>query len=38
MVLVMHETGEASMRRAIDRIAGQDSVLERPALIRIEPG
>ena len=37
IVLVTHETGEAAMRRAIERIAGQDSVLERPALIRIEP-
>ena len=37
IVLVTHETGEAAMRTAIDRIAEQDSVLERPALIRIEP-
>ncbi len=38
VVLITHETGEAAMHRAMDRIAGQDSVLERPALIRIEPG
>jgi homoserine dehydrogenase len=37
VVLVTHETREAAMRAALDRIAALDAVLERPALIRIEP-
>ena len=36
MVLVTHETGEAAMRAALERIAGLDTVLEAPTLIRIE--
>jgi homoserine dehydrogenase len=38
IVLVTHETQEAQMRSAIDRIERLDSVLERPSLIRIEHG
>ena len=37
VVLVTHETEEAAMRQSIARIAGLDSVVEHPALIRIEP-
>jgi homoserine dehydrogenase len=37
VVLVTHETDEAAMRTACATIAGLDSVLEPPALIRIEP-
>jgi homoserine dehydrogenase len=37
VVLVTHETAEASMRAALARIASLESVLEEPALIRIEP-
>jgi homoserine dehydrogenase len=37
VVLVTHETREAAMRAALDRIAALDAVLEPPALIRIEP-
>jgi homoserine dehydrogenase len=37
VVLVTHETGEAAMREAADRIAALDTVLEPPTLIRIEP-
>ncbi len=37
VVLVTHESNEAAMRRALDQIAGFDTVLEPPALIRIEP-
>jgi len=37
VVLVTHETKEAAMRGALARIADLDAVLERPALIRIEP-
>jgi homoserine dehydrogenase len=37
VVLVTHETGEAAMRRATDRIAALDAVMEPPVLIRIEP-
>ena len=37
VVLVTHETGEAAMRQALDRIGAMDAVLEPPALIRIEP-
>jgi len=38
IVLVTHETREAQMRAALDRIERLDSVLERPSLIRIEHG
>jgi homoserine dehydrogenase len=37
VVLVTHETGESAMREALARVAALDSVVERPALIRIEP-
>ena len=37
VVLVTHETSEAAIRTALDAIAALDSVLEPPALIRIEP-
>ena len=37
VVLVTHETNEAAMRAALDRIAALDAVLETPTLIRIEP-
>ena len=37
VVLVTHETSEAAMRAALDRIAAMDAVLEAPTLIRIEP-
>ncbi len=37
VVIVTHETREAAMIAAIDRISALDSVLETPALIRIEP-
>jgi homoserine dehydrogenase len=37
VVLVTHETNEASMRSALEQIARSDAVLEPPALIRIEP-
>jgi len=36
VVLTTHETEEAAMRRALDRIAGLDSVTEPPHMIRIE--
>ncbi len=36
IVLVTHETREASMRGALDRIERLESVVERPSLIRIE--
>jgi homoserine dehydrogenase len=36
VVLTTHETEEAAMRRALDRIAALQSVLEPPRLIRIE--
>ena len=38
IVLVTHETREASMRAALDRIERLESVVERPSLIRIEMG
>jgi len=38
VVLVTHETSEEQMRAALDRIALLDTVLEEPALIRIEAG
>jgi homoserine dehydrogenase len=37
VVLTTHDCEEAAMRAALARIAALDSVLERPALIRIEP-
>ncbi len=37
VVLVTHESNEAAMRRALDQIAAFGTVLEPPALIRIEP-
>ena len=37
VVLVTHETREAAIRAAIERITALDVVLERPVLIRIEP-
>jgi homoserine dehydrogenase len=37
VVLTTHDCEEASMRAALARIAALDSVLEKPALIRIEP-
>jgi len=36
VVLTTHDTVEAAMRRALDRIAALDTVLEPPRLIRIE--
>jgi homoserine dehydrogenase len=36
VVITTHETDEASMRRALQRIADFDAVLEPPRLIRIE--
>jgi homoserine dehydrogenase len=38
IVLVTHDTREAQMRVALDRIERLDSVLERPSLVRIEHG
>ncbi|MCP4330758.1 MAG: homoserine dehydrogenase [Alphaproteobacteria bacterium] len=37
VVLTTHDTQEASMSRALDRIARLDSVVEPPRMIRIEP-
>ena len=37
VVMVTHETGEAAMLGALERIAALGAVLEPPALIRIEP-
>ncbi len=37
VVLTTHETEEAAMRRALDRIGRLDSVREPPRMIRIEP-
>jgi homoserine dehydrogenase len=36
VVLTTHDTVEASMVRALDRIAGLDTVVERPCMIRVE--
>ena len=36
VVLTLHETVEANMQRALDRIAKLDSVVEPPCMIRIE--
>ncbi len=38
MVIVTHDVREASMRAALARIGALDSVLEAPAVIRIEAG
>jgi len=38
VVLVTHETRESAMREALDRIGGLPTVMEEPALIRIEAG
>nr|WP_294503279.1 homoserine dehydrogenase [uncultured Rhodopila sp.] len=38
VVLVTHETRESAMREALDRIGGLPTVMEEPALIRIEEG
>ena len=37
VVLVTHETGEADMRAAIERITSLEAVIEQPMMIRIEP-
>jgi homoserine dehydrogenase len=37
VVLVTHDCREAAMREALARIAALDAVVEKPALIRIEP-
>jgi homoserine dehydrogenase len=37
VVMTTHDCEEAAMRAALARIAALDAVLERPALIRIEP-
>ena len=37
VVLVTHETNEAAMRAALDRIANLGAVMEPPSMIRIEP-
>jgi homoserine dehydrogenase len=36
VVLTTHDTEEAAMRRALDRIGRLDTVLEPPRMIRIE--
>jgi homoserine dehydrogenase len=36
VVLTTHDTIEASMVRALDRISGLDTVVERPCMIRVE--
>ena len=36
VVLKLHETVEANVRRAVEQIAQLDSVVERPCMIRIE--
>jgi homoserine dehydrogenase len=38
VVLVTHETGETAMRAALARIDALDAVMEKPTMIRIEPG
>ncbi|HEY8287679.1 MAG TPA: homoserine dehydrogenase [Acetobacteraceae bacterium] len=38
VVLVTHETEESAMRSALERIAALNTVMEDPALIRIEAG
>jgi homoserine dehydrogenase len=37
VVLTTHDTNEAAMRLAMERIGAMDTVLEDPAMIRIEP-
>ena len=37
VVLMTHDCEEAAMRAALARIGALDAVLEKPALIRIEP-
>jgi len=37
VVLITHDTGEAAVRHALKQIEALDAVLEKPALIRIEP-
>jgi homoserine dehydrogenase len=37
VVMTTHDCEEAAMRAALERIAALEAVLERPALIRIEP-
>jgi homoserine dehydrogenase len=36
VVLTTHDTEEAAMRRALDRIARLDTVREPPRMIRVE--
>jgi homoserine dehydrogenase len=36
VVLTTHETEEAAMRRALDRIARVETVVEPPRMIRVE--
>ncbi|MEO5374944.1 MAG: homoserine dehydrogenase [Alphaproteobacteria bacterium] len=36
VVMTLHETGEAAMKRALDRIGGIGAVVEPPRLVRIE--
>jgi homoserine dehydrogenase len=38
VVIVTHETKESAMRAAVERIAALPTVMEEPALIRIEAG
>jgi homoserine dehydrogenase len=38
VVLITHETKESAMRAALDRIGALDTVMEEPAMIRIEAG
>jgi homoserine dehydrogenase len=38
VVLVTHETQESAMRVALERIEALNTVMEKPALIRIEVG
>ncbi|MCQ8279082.1 homoserine dehydrogenase [Acetobacteraceae bacterium KSS8] len=38
IVLVTHETSEAAMQAALEKIAALDVVLPRPTMLRIEPG
>ena len=38
IVMVTHDTNEAAMRTALSQIAELDTVLEAPAMIRIEAG
>jgi homoserine dehydrogenase len=38
VVLVTHETQESAMSKALARIEALNTVMEKPALIRIEAG